>query len=517
MKKSFKRAGIAVLSMSMLLSMGAMTAITTNAADENYTVHASGVLTSSNATYKVYKVADNVTGLIPGWSLPEGVSGWSDYSSSSTAADMKLLAATLAGQTPPDGTLVSATSSGVNLETKVKLDDGYYLVIVTPSSVDCLVEPMLVQVKDGVPTEAGSTAKVQSLTLTKAITDVDDDTDKATTASTNASKTKDSTAVAGVGNTVSYTIDTSMPKYAPTATVVTPPYIQDTPTNLDDNNTTIKVFLDGTEVATNKDDYYSVNVDSATDGATDGGYGFKITFTQKAVSEYGGKSIQVTYDAVVLENANVGTTGNPNTAKIVYNSNYLTGNTPADDGKEVDDEAEVYTAPLKIVKKDGNGNTLKDVQFTLKNSEDKYVKTDGTTTTNISEATYTTTENNAYADIEYSGLKDGNYTLTEVQGVANYRPLTSTVTVTITAGKDSGSNLYNGTYTYEAAAADSSDSSYVSDDTANNAIIINNAPINSLPGTGGMGTVLFTVGGAAIVLLAGALFVVYMKKRKIKE
>ena len=32
MKKTFKRAGIAVLSMSMLLSMGAMTAISSNAA-----------------------------------------------------------------------------------------------------------------------------------------------------------------------------------------------------------------------------------------------------------------------------------------------------------------------------------------------------------------------------------------------------------------------------------------------------------------------------------------------------
>ena len=41
--------------------------------------------------------------------------------------------------------------------------------------------------------------------------------------------------------------------------------------------------------------------------------------------------------------------------------------------------------------------------------------------------------------------------------------------------------------------------------------------VDYLPGTGGMGTVLFTVGGAAVVLLAGALFVVYMRKRKVEE
>ena len=46
---------------------------------------------------------------------------------------------------------------------------------------------------------------------------------------------------------------------------------------------------------------------------------------------------------------------------------------------------------------------------------------------------------------------------------------------------------------------------------------VDNPLTESLPGTGGMGTVLFTVGGAAVVLLAGAMFVVYMRKRKVEE
>ena len=36
-------------------------------------------------------------------------------------------------------------------------------------------------------------------------------------------------------------------------------------------------------------------------------------------------------------------------------------------------------------------------------------------------------------------------------------------------------------------------------------------------GTGGIGTYLFTIGGAAMVLLAGVLFVIYMKKRETEE
>lgn len=39
----------------------------------------------------------------------------------------------------------------------------------------------------------------------------------------------------------------------------------------------------------------------------------------------------------------------------------------------------------------------------------------------------------------------------------------------------------------------------------------------TLPGTGGMGTIIFTVVGAGVVLVAGIMLIVYMKKRKIEE
>ena len=57
MKKTFKRAGIAVLSMSMLLSMGAMTAISSSAAGETITVVASTGFKASD-TVSFYKVAE---------------------------------------------------------------------------------------------------------------------------------------------------------------------------------------------------------------------------------------------------------------------------------------------------------------------------------------------------------------------------------------------------------------------------------------------------------------------------
>lgn len=503
MKKSFKRAGVAVLSMAMLLSMGAVGAMSVSAAGENYTVTASGKLTESNSTFKVYKVSDNLGNMVGTWTLPTGKTAITEYiGKAPTSADMKELAATLAGQVSGK---TAVNSKGTAVGTSIALEDGYYLVIVDVSSVDTMVEPMLVQVKDGTPTAAGSTAKTQDLTLTKEITKVGTDASKATTAAENLTNKKDSTAIAGVGDTVSYKINTSMPKYSPTATTVTAPYIQDTPTNLTDDVSSIAVTLNGTKIT--GDDiakYYT---------ATASGDGFIITFKQDAVEDFGGKSILVEYEATVKNTATSGTTGNDNTAKIVYNRDYLTGNKSADDGKHVDDEAEVYTAPLTIHKTDGT-NGLKDVQFTLKNSSDEYVKTDGSTTATKTEATYTTTASGAYADITYSGLKDGTYTLTEEQGVDTYRKLTGAVTITITGGKASASSLYNGTYTY-AASAETADDGYVS--ASGSTVTISNPKINELPGTGGMGTVLFTVGGAAVVLLAGAMFVVYMRKRKVEE
>ena len=40
---------------------------------------------------------------------------------------------------------------------------------------------------------------------------------------------------------------------------------------------------------------------------------------------------------------------------------------------------------------------------------------------------------------------------------------------------------------------------------------------DTLPATGGIGTVLFTAGGISVVLIAGALFVMYMKKKNSED
>ena len=74
MKKTFKRAGVAVLSMAMLLSMGAVGAMSANAAGESIKVTASNGLTT-NDDVKIYKVAAKTAS---GWE-------WSDVAYQSAA------------------------------------------------------------------------------------------------------------------------------------------------------------------------------------------------------------------------------------------------------------------------------------------------------------------------------------------------------------------------------------------------------------------------------------------------
>ena len=70
---------------------------------------------------------------------------------------------------------------------------------------------------------------------------------------------------------------------------------------------------------------------------------------------------------------------------------------------------------------------------------------------------------------------------------------------------------YDGHFTYTR-----SDSNDVPQSTTNATKVVN-VHKKTLPATGGIGSIIFTVTGAAIIVLACVLFVIYMKKRKTWE
>lgn len=103
-------------------------------------------------------------------------------------------------------------------------------------------------------------------------------------------------------------------------------------------------------------------------------------------------------------------------------------------------------------------------------------------------------------NLKLNGLKAGTYWLVETDAPDGYNGITAPIKITIT--KSNGTDVNNWTISKDDAAAE--------DDKI---IDIENSTGTILPGTGGMGTILFTVVGVVLALLIGASFVISRRKR----
>lgn len=232
-----------------------------------------------------------------------------------------------------------------------------------------------------------------------------------------------------------------------------------------------------------------------------------------------GKKITVTYTATLNENAVVGGAGNTNSAKIQYSNNPSTNET----GESEPSKVRVFTYGFTVDKYTGDEYTdaatrLAGAEFTLApkdgtaisfvqvdagsetaNAEYRVAKTDeeGATTTIITPAS---------GKVVFQGLKNGEYTLTETKAPAGYNKLASAIGVKVN-GQNDGTDTTNATVTI--TYNNNNGSNY--DQTASNGVIpVQNKSGAILPGTGGMGTIAFTVIGVLVI----ALGVAWTLKRK---
>ena len=236
-----------------------------------------------------------------------------------------------------------------------------------------------------------------------------------------------------------------------------------------------------------------------------------------------GKKITVTYTATLNENAVVGGHGNTNSATIQYSNNPSTDGT----GESEPSKVRVFTYGFTVDKYTGDQYTdtatrLAGAEFTLapKNDTDStaisFVQVNaGNATTNAvyrvakagETATTTTITTPANGKVDFQGLKNGEYTLTETKAPAGYNKLASAIGVKVNGSND-GTDTTNATVniTYN---NDNNDTTY--DQTASNGVIpVQNKSGAILPGTGGMGTIAFTVIGVLVI----ALGVAWTLKRK---
>ena len=233
-----------------------------------------------------------------------------------------------------------------------------------------------------------------------------------------------------------------------------------------------------------------------------------------------GKTITVTYTATLNKDAVVGGHGNTNSATIQYSNDPSSTGT----GESEPSKVRVFTYGFTVDKYTGDkydddATRLAGAEFTLAPKNDtamSFVQVDaGSATANavyrVAKAgetdTTTTITTPANGKVVFQGLENGEYTLTETKAPAGYNKLASAIGVKVNGSND-GTDTTNATVniTYN---NDNNDTTY--DQTASNGVIpVQNKSGAILPGTGGMGTIAFTVIGVLVI----ALGVAWTLKRK---
>jgi len=187
-------------------------------------------------------------------------------------------------------------------------------------------------------------------------------------------------------------------------------------------------------------------------------------------------SATVNSDALTVDYAN-------NTASVSYGDGNGSSSVPVD--------PKVYTAGISAVKYDGNNTEATDddkalagAGFKLKNSEDKYYKLDNGVVTWVEKDAADEHISDSVGKVaEFTGLGSGTYTLEET---------------TVPSGYNQSADV---SFTIDTAKADPTEA-----DLHKTADVFNNKG-SVLPSTGGIGTTIFYIIGAILVIGAGVVLV----------
>ena len=325
------------------------------------------------------------------------------------------------------------------------------------------------------------------------------------------------TADAKIGDTLTFTLTSTIPDMSAYDTYTF--NFKDTLSKGLTYGDITSVTVEGVDAPLVKDTDYTVTTTPAAAGNTLLTVG--MTDFKNKQQTNAGKKITVTYTATLNENAVVGGAGNVNSATIQYSNDPSSTGT----GESEPDKVRVFTYGTVDKYTGDNYNDaatrLAGAEFTLTAKGDtsaiKFVQVNAGSATEdavyrVAKAgetagTTTTITTPANGKVVFQGLKNGEYTLTETKAPAGYNKLASAIGVKVNGSND-GTDTTNATVniTYN---NDNNDTTY--DQTASNGVIpVQNKSGAILPGTGGMGTIAFTVIGVLVI----ALGVAWTLKRK---
>ena len=280
----------------------------------------------------------------------------------------------------------------------------------------------------------------------------------------------------------------------------------------------IKVYVDDEEIT--KDTDYKLTQTGNT-------FNVDIPFGLKYGSD---AKIEVKYSATVLDTAVLAGEGNPNTANFTWTKdstlkpedpdptpdlqNPPTPSYPDENKKTT----KTYVYAIGILKVDEKGNKLTGAEFTVKDSAGKQIYATGAAGVYeycASTATDATSQfvTDANGLLVIKGVAAGEYEVTEAVAPLGYNLLLEPVSVeavmkqayttTITTYYDADGNVVK---QEESVRSDTTEAGA----NVTELVVVNNAG-TELPATGGMGTTLFYIFGA--VLLVGAGILLFVRKR----
>lgn len=334
-----------------------------------------------------------------------------------------------------------------------------------------------------------------------------------------------------VGDKIDYKIEVTIPENIDRLKTFT---VTDTPKNLTDDVASVKVKDNDIEIENTSNSVYTVKPVTAG--------GFTVEFVPSVMAAYKGKTLTITYTAVLNKTAVSTTEGNSNTVKLDYSSSVKQNGDegPDTDKKTVEDKAVVYTFGIHVEKRGdtATGELLSGVKFNV--YKEVAAGTTGAvmgSAIGITDAVDTTksfakvviddtkmdatqfdlvtgTDGTAKVD----GLANGTYYLVETATVDGYNLLSAPVKVEINV---SYAKTWTVVDTYEGGKLthhrETTNVEYFGGSSGSpkngfaTTTIINRKGFN-LPTTGGFGTLLFS--GIGVLLVLAGVSVLFSLKKK---
>ena len=523
--KSLKKLTSLLLALVMVFAMSA-----TAFAADSYSITINN--SKKGHTYKAYqifagKVDDNLvlTDITWGTGVSEkGQKGLGEAEAVAAgltnAANVDVLAAQLVDIEDYLGTVAGTATAPTDGKYEIsKLASGYYLVvdnITDKTTANDVTSKYIVQVVGN----AVVTPKTGAPTFEKKVQDINDSTE---------------TTLSGLQDSADYDIGDDVP-FTLTATLPA-----------DDMDQGYQVFKeyylafhdDMSEGLTLNKESFKVYLNSVAEENLIDATKYSITCSETDIDDFtlviedlktavesakGGDKIIVTYTAELNEDANIGKEGNPNTAHLEYsgNPNWTGEGKPEDTVETPKDTVIVFTYQLLIDKVKSSGDALIGAEFTL-------YKKDPTNAAAIKDGdmegyvALTMTKVND-AEFSFKGLDDGDYAIVETKTPGGYNTI-DPILFTVSAGhtaladqpalesftaevKDGVNVLHAQLNTGMVSKLNETEKEVTSGQIFTEIV---NQEGATLPSTGGIGTTMFYVIGA--ILVVGAAVVMITRKR----